>query len=85
MNSLEEKLTQVQEDLSFYNNILREFMVEDIISLGLDSRGGTAQESSIVMTTADIAVTAHITAGAVILDNASVANNSCAWHSDQHE
>ena len=38
MNLLEEELTQVQEDLSFYNNILEEFMAEDIISLGLDSR-----------------------------------------------
>ena len=39
LNSLEEKLTQVQKDLNFYNNILKEFMAEDIVSLGLDSRG----------------------------------------------
>ena len=39
MNSLEEELVQVQEDLSSYNNILEEFIVEDIVSLGLDSRG----------------------------------------------
>ncbi len=38
MSSLEEKLTQVQEDLSFYDNILGEFTAEDIISLGLNSR-----------------------------------------------
>ena len=41
MNSLEEELTQVQKDLSFYNNILEKFTVEDIISLGLDSKGDT--------------------------------------------
>jgi len=38
---LEEELTQIQEDLNFYNNILGEFAAEDIISLGLDSRGDT--------------------------------------------
>ena len=38
-NSLEIELTQVQEDLSFYNNILEEFTTEDIILLGLNSRG----------------------------------------------
>ncbi len=38
-SSLEEELTQVQEDLNFYDNILEEFIAEDIISLGLDSRG----------------------------------------------
>src|SRR6266498_239505 len=38
-NSLEEELTQVQEDLNFYNNMLEEFTAEDIVSLGLDSRG----------------------------------------------
>ncbi len=37
-NSLEEELTQVQKDLNFYDNILGEFTVEDIVSLGLDSR-----------------------------------------------
>src|SRR6266545_1027820 len=84
-SSLEEELTQVQEDLNFYDNILGEFMAEDIISLGLDSRGDITQESSAVMTTADAAVTADITAGAVILDDAGVTNDSCAWRSDQHE
>ena len=54
-NFLEEELTQVQEDLNFYNNILEEFMAKDIISLGLDSRGDITQESSTVMTTADAA------------------------------
>src|SRR6266540_6516637 len=51
-NSLEEELTQVQEDLNFYDNILGEFTAEDSISLGLASRGDTTQESSAVMTTA---------------------------------
>src|SRR6266498_5901425 len=37
-NSLEEELTQVQEDLNFYDNILEEFTAEDIILLGLDFR-----------------------------------------------
>src|SRR6266498_5898705 len=32
-NSLEEELTQVQEDLNFYDNILGEFTAEDIVSL----------------------------------------------------
>ncbi len=41
MNSLEEELIQVQEDLSFYNKILGEFMAKDIILLELDSRGDT--------------------------------------------
>ena len=77
-NSLEEELTQVQEDLNFYNSILGEFTAEDIISLGLDSRGDITQGSSVVMTTADAAATADITAGIVILDDADVANNSCA-------
>src|SRR6266498_3636609 len=54
-NSLEEELTQVQEDLNFYDDILGEFTAKDIISLGLDSRGDTTQESSTVMTTADAA------------------------------
>jgi len=44
-NSLEEELTQVQEDLSFYNNLLGEFTAEDIVLLGLDSRGNITQES----------------------------------------
>src|SRR6266540_2681522 len=77
-NSLEEELIQVQEDLNFYDNIIGEFMAEDIISLGLDSRGDITQESSAVMTTADAAVTADITASAVILDDVSVANDSYA-------
>src|SRR6266540_6136930 len=74
-NSLEEELTQVQKDLNFYDNILEEFMAEDIISLGLGSRGDTTQDSSAVMTTADVAVTADITADAIILDDAGVAND----------
>src|SRR6266498_2144767 len=78
-NSLEEELTQVQEDLSFYNNILEEFMAENIISLELNSRGDTTQESSAVITTADAMTTADITAGAIILDDADVANDSCVW------
>ncbi len=78
LNSLEEELTQVQEDLNFYDNILGEFTAEDIISLGLDSRDDTTQENSAVMTTADIAAIADITAGAVILDVAGVANDSYA-------
>ena len=60
-------------------------MAEDIVSLGLDSRGDTTQESSAVMTTADAARTADITANAVILDDVDMANDSCAWRSDQHE
>jgi len=52
-------------------------MVEDIVSLGLNSRGNITQESSAVMTTANAVVTADITVNAVILDNADVANNSC--------
>src|SRR6266540_3401261 len=74
-NSFEEELTQVQEDLNFYDNILGEFTAEDIVSLGLDSRGDITQESSAVMTTADAAATADITADAVILDDAGVAND----------
>jgi len=77
MNSLEEKLIQVQDDLSFYNNILGEFTAEDIISLGLDFRGNTIQENSTVMTTADTAITADITVNAVILDDTDVADDSC--------
>ena len=60
-------------------------MAEDIILLGLDSRDDTTQESSAVMTTADTATTANITAGAVILDNMDMANDSCAWRSDRHK
>src|SRR6266511_1820245 len=74
-NSLEEELTQVQEDLNFYDNILGEFTAEDIVSLGLDSRGDTTQESNAVMTTADAVATADITADAIIIDDADMANN----------
>ncbi len=77
-SSLEEELIQVQEDLNFYDNILEKFTAEDIVSLGLDSRGNTTQESSAIMTTANAAVTADITVDAVILDDASMANDSCA-------
>ena len=37
------------------------------------------------MTTADAATITDITADAVILDDAGVVNDSCAWRSDQHE
>ena len=75
LNSLEEELTQVQEDLNFYDNILGEFTAENIVSLGLDSKGDTTQESSAVRITADAAVTADIIADAVILDDVGVAND----------
>src|SRR6266542_5711056 len=84
-SSLEEELTQVQEDLNFYDNYLEKFTAEDIVSLGLDSRGNITQESSAIMTTADAMATVDITAGAIILDDAGVANDSYAWSSDQHE
>ncbi len=74
-NSLEEELTQVQEDLNFYDNILKEFTAKDIVSLELDSRGDTTQKSSTVMTTADAATTVDIIADAVIMDDAGVAND----------
>ena len=76
LNSLEEKLTQVQEDLSFYNNILEEFMVKNIVLLGLNSRGDITQESSTVMIIADAAITADITVNVIILDDMDIANNS---------
>ena len=85
LNLLEEELTQVQEDLSFYNNILGEFIAEDIISLGLDSRGDITQKSSVVIITADAVVTADITADTIILADAGIATDSCVWCSDQHE
>ncbi len=85
MNLLEEELIQVQEDLSFYNEILGEFMVKDIILLGLDSRGDITQESSAEMTTVDTAATADITADAVILDDADMVNNSYVWCSNRQE
>jgi len=76
-SSLKEKLTQVQKNLNFYDNILGEFIAKDIVSLGLDSRGNTTQESSVVMTTVDAVVTADIIVGTVILDDTGVANDSC--------
>ena len=84
-NSLEEELIQVQEDLNFYDNILGEFTAEDIVSLGLDSRGDITQESSAVMTTADATATANITADAVIMDDAGVANDMLRMAQDRHE
>src|SRR6266540_6133847 len=84
-NSLKEELIQVQEDLNFYDNILGKFTVEDIVSLGLDFRGDTTQESSAVMITADAAVTADITADAVILDDTGVANDMLRMAQDRHE
>ena len=85
LNSLEKELIQVQEDLSFYNNILGEFMTEDIISLGMDSRGDITQESSTVMITVDIMITADITASVIILDDADMVNDSYAQRSNYHE
>src|SRR6266498_2663699 len=67
LNSLEEELIQVQEDLSFYNDILEEFTAEDIVSLELNSKGNTTQESSAVMTTADAVAPTDITMDVVIL------------------
>ncbi len=72
-------------DLNFYNDILEEFTAEDIVSLELDSKGNTTQDSSVVMTTADAVATADITTNAVILDDVDVTNNSCVWCSDQHK
>ena len=77
LNLLKEELTQVQEDLSFYNNILEKFMAEDIVSLELNSRGDITQESSAVMITADAMVTADIIVDVVILDDVSVTIDSC--------
>ena len=78
LNSFEEELIQVQEDLNFYDNILGEFTAEDIILLGLDSKDDITQESSAVMTIANAATTADITAGAVIMDDAGVITDSYA-------
>ncbi len=78
MNSLEEELTQVQKDLNFFNNILGKFMAEDIVSLELDYRDDTTQESSAVIITADATATADITADIIILTNINVASDSCA-------
>ncbi len=41
LNLLEEELIQVQEDLSFYDNFLEKFTVEDFILLELDFRDNT--------------------------------------------
>ncbi len=60
-------------------------MAEDIISLGLDSKGNITQESSAVIITVDAMATVDITADAVILNDAGVASDSCAWCKDQHE
>ncbi len=60
-------------------------MVEDIISLGLDSRGNTIQESSTVITIADAVITTDIIADAVITAKVGIVNNSCTWYSNQHE
>ena len=38
LNLLEKELSQIYEDLSFYNNIIGEFIAEDIILLGIDSK-----------------------------------------------
>ena len=67
---------QIQKDLSFYNNILGKFTTKDIVSLRLNSKGDTIQESNTEMITADVVMTANITVGAVILNDAGVAINS---------
>jgi len=72
---LKEELTQVQEDLNFYDKILGEFTAEDIVSLGLDFRDDTTQESNAVMITVDAMATADITADAIILEDTGVAND----------
>jgi len=66
---------QIQKDLSFYNNILGEFTVKDIISLRIDFRDDTIQENSVIMTTMDAATIANITVNTVIMTNVGVANN----------
>ncbi len=38
LNLLEKELSQIYEDLSFYNNIIGDFIAEDIILLGIDSK-----------------------------------------------
>ncbi len=60
-------------------------MAKDIISLELDSKDNIIQESSVVITTMDAVAIMDITVNAVILDNAGIANNSCAWCSNRHE
>ncbi len=76
LNSLKEKLIQVQKDLNFYNNILKNFIAKDIVLLGLDSKGDIIQESSIVMTTANAIITADITADVIIIADEDVVTNS---------
>ena len=71
--------------LNFYDNILGEFTAEDIVSLGLDSKGDTTQGSNAVIITANTVVTADITVGIVILENTGVVNNNCVKGNDQHE
>ena len=66
---------QIQKDLSFYNNILGKFTTKDIVSLRLNSKGDTIQESNTEMITADVVMTANITVDAVILNDAGVAND----------
>ena len=78
-SSLEEELTQVQKDLSFYNNILKEFTAKDIVSLELDFKGNIIQGSSVVRITVNAMATMNITVDAVILDDVSVAIDSCIW------
>ena len=85
LNLLEEELTQVQKDLSFYNEIVDEFTAENIVLLGLDFRGDITQESSVVITTADAVVTVNITVNTVIVDDMDIATDNCTQHSDQHE
>ncbi len=85
LNLLEEELIQVQENLSFYNNILEEFITEDIVLLRLNSRNDIIQKSSVVMTIADIIVTVDITVDIVIYKDVGIANDSCVRHSDQYE
>ncbi len=56
-------------------------MAEDIILLKLNSRGDTIQESSAVMTTADVAMSVNGTASAVndnCTDEVGIANDSYA-------
>ncbi len=77
LNSLEEELMQIQEDLSFYNNILGEFMVKDIILLELNSMDDITQESSAIMITADAMITVNIITDTVIMADMDIANDSC--------
>jgi len=56
---------------------LNVLFIKDIVSLELDFKGDITQESSAVMITADVAMTANITAGVVILDNMNMTSDSC--------